>query len=82
MATYKQYYDAGRRRAAKNMTSEQRRKLNEARRQIAIQDGLPHNYSLCRKCAYYFKQSCSFDGTPNPAKAECKDFVRKPKQYK
>jgi len=82
MATYKQYYEAGKRRAAKKMTREQKQKLNAARRQIYKQDALPHNFSLCRQCAYYLQGACSFDGTANPAKSECKNFVRKPRQYK
>lgn len=80
MATYKQYYEAGKRRAAKKMTPEQRRKLNEARRQIYKQDALPHNFCLCRKCAYLVMGICSFDGTENPAKEKCENFARKPKQ--
>lgn len=71
MATYNQYYRAGKRRAAQKMTSEQRRKLRYARRQIAKQDNLPHNYSPCRGCAYYFKGTCSYDGTVNPEKSKC-----------
>lgn len=82
MATYGQHYRRGRRQAAKKMTREEKRKLDEARRQIYKQDALPHNFSLCRSCAYYFQGTCSFDGTVNPAKSECKDYEKKPKQYK
>ena len=79
-STYNQFYNAGKRRAAKNMSRKERKKLNAARRQIAIQDGTAR-YGLCRICAYHVMQQCSFDGTENPAKEHCENFVRKPKTF-
>ena len=77
MATYSQHYRAGKRKAAKKMTTEQKKKLNAARRQIAIQDGTAR-YGLCRKCAYCVMHQCSFDGSENPAKEHCENFVKRP----
>lgn len=78
MAAYGQRYAAGKRRAAKKMTRDQKQKLYEARRKIAIQDGAAHNFSLCKRCAYYYELRCTFDGSSEPAMTECREFVRRP----
>lgn len=80
MATYGDHYRRGRRQAAKKMTREQRQKLQEARRQIYKQDALPHNFCLCRSCARCFQGTCTFDGTENPAKQQCENYARRPRQ--
>ena len=80
--TYNQYYKAAKRRAAKKMSPEERRKLNEARKMLLKQEGRLFEQSLCRTCAYDYQHTCTLDGTENPAKTVCKDYMNKKKWAK
>jgi len=38
--------------------------------------GLPRQKKgLCPKCGYYYQETCTFDDTKNPAKAQCENFT-------
>lgn len=37
----------------------------------------PRKRGACLNCAYYYQETCTFDGAPNPAKAWCDNFVSK-----
>ena len=45
-----------------------KKKLNEWEKPIPKK-------GLCLNCGYYYQATCTFDGTKNPAKSECENFV-------
>ena len=53
------------------------KKKEAARKEVERREALPKNFNLCWKCGFYYQESCTFDGSANPVKTECKEFVSK-----
>lgn len=73
------YFEKGRERVAKGSTgtsmggSIEYVRLPKKKKQI--ENPPEKKRGACLNCAYYYQASCTFDGTPNPDKAWCENFV-------
>lgn len=47
------------------------------KKQKPAEDPPKKQRGACLNCAYYYQATCTFDGTPNPAKSWCDDYAPK-----